>query len=95
MDPGRIFLNISTDGDLQLPAEVREALGLTPGTRIVASVKGNRLFLQPLNATYITSLRGIIAPGDDTDGGALMRAEKTGELALEEAKRKRFTQLSK
>ncbi len=54
---------ISTRGQFVIPKEIREALGLKPGTRVAVMQKGNRIILQPLNKQLVDELRGITAGG--------------------------------
>ena len=54
---------ISTKGQLVIPAEIREALDLTPGTRVAVIQEGNRIILQPVNKRLLNELRGITAGG--------------------------------
>lgn len=54
---------VSTKGQFVIPAEIREALGIRPGTRIAILREGNRIILEPVNEHYIRSLRGSTAGG--------------------------------
>ena len=54
---------ISTKGQLVIPAEIREALNLKPGTRIVVSRQRNHIVLRPVNKQLVDELRGITAGG--------------------------------
>ncbi len=89
MPSGRSFLTVSNDGDLPLSPELRDALDLKPGTRLQVAVRGNRLFLQPLNAAYFASLRGVLRR-EDLPFEAVREA-KADELALENGKLKRLS----
>jgi AbrB family looped-hinge helix DNA binding protein len=46
-----------------IPAEIREALGIRPGTRIAVLREGNRIILEPVNKEYVRALRGSLAGG--------------------------------
>lgn len=89
MQPGFVSVTVSTDGDITLPADVQAALGLKSGMRLAVSVRGNRLFLQPLNAPYFASLRGMLRNAEQMPFSAVREA-KAEELALENAKLKRL-----
>ncbi|MGB9028519.1 MAG: AbrB/MazE/SpoVT family DNA-binding domain-containing protein [Acidobacteriaceae bacterium] len=54
---------VSTKGQFVIPAEIREALGIRPGTRIAVLREGNRIILEPINKEYVRSLRGSLAGG--------------------------------
>jgi AbrB family looped-hinge helix DNA binding protein len=49
---------ISTKGQVVIPAKLREELGLEPGTRLVIEREGDALVLRPLTPAYVRSLRG-------------------------------------
>ena len=57
------FATVSTKGQFVIPAEIREALGIRPGTRVAIIREGNRIILEPVNKEYIRSLRGCLAGG--------------------------------
>lgn len=46
-----------------IPADIREALGIRPGTRIAVLREGNRIILEPVNKEYVRALRGSTAGG--------------------------------
>lgn len=73
---------VSTKGQLVIPAELREELGIRPGTRIAIIRDGNRIILEPVNAAYIRALRG------STAGGPSMADALLKERRQEERKRK-------
>jgi AbrB family looped-hinge helix DNA binding protein len=54
---------VSTKGQFVIPAEIREALGIRPGTRIAVLREGNRIILEPVNKEYVRALRGSLAGG--------------------------------
>jgi AbrB family looped-hinge helix DNA binding protein len=54
---------VSTKGQFVIPAEIREALGIRPGTRIAVVREGNRIILEPVNKEYVRALRGSLAGG--------------------------------
>ncbi len=51
-------VTVSEKGQLVIPAELREELGITKGTKLVVSREAGRLILQPITAQFIRSLRG-------------------------------------
>jgi len=54
---------ISTKGQLVIPADIRKALGIRPGTKISLTVEGGRIILRPITAKLIEDLRGRFAGG--------------------------------
>ena len=54
---------VSTKGQFVIPAEIRAALGIRPGTRIAVLREGNRIILEPVNKEYVRALRGSLAGG--------------------------------
>jgi AbrB family looped-hinge helix DNA binding protein len=57
------YATVSSKGQLVIPAELREQLGIGPGTRIAIIRDGNRIVLEPINEEYIRSLKGCLAGG--------------------------------
>ncbi len=52
---------VSTKGQFVIPADIREALGIRPGTRIAVRREGNHIILEPVNREYLRALRGSLA----------------------------------
>lgn len=53
------FTQISTKGQIVIPAEVREQMKLEPGTRVAVEVEGDTLILRPVTEEFIRKLRGV------------------------------------
>jgi AbrB family looped-hinge helix DNA binding protein len=53
----QIFTTVSTKGQLVIPAQFREALGIKAGTRIAVRLEGGRVVLDP--ETIAAKLRKI------------------------------------
>jgi AbrB family looped-hinge helix DNA binding protein len=51
---------VSTKGQLVIPAEVRESLGIGPGTRIAVSVEGGSIILEPVSEKLVDETRGML-----------------------------------
>jgi AbrB family looped-hinge helix DNA binding protein len=51
---------VSTKGQLVIPAEVRESLGIGPGTRIAVSLEGSRIILEPVSEKLVDETRGML-----------------------------------
>ena len=63
---------VSSKGQLVIPATIREALGIEPGTRVAIRQEGSRLILEPKTLTAklkaIKEMRGCAAGfGSGTD----------------------------
>ena len=51
---------LSTKGQVVIPAELRERYGMSPGTRVAFEAKGDVIILRPITDSYIESLRGCL-----------------------------------
>jgi AbrB family looped-hinge helix DNA binding protein len=82
MEP--VYAKVSSKGQLVIPVEMREALGIEPGTRIAIRQDGDELILRPDTATLarriIHELCGITA------GGPSMTDELLAERRSEDEK---------
>jgi len=62
-----VYTTVSSKGQLVIPAEMREELGIEPGTRVAIRRDGQDLILSPLtkeaSRLIISRLRGITAGG--------------------------------
>jgi AbrB family looped-hinge helix DNA binding protein len=54
---------VSTKGQLVIPAEMRESLGIGPGTRIAVTLQGPRIILEPVSEELVDKTRGLLAGG--------------------------------
>ena len=54
---------VSTKGQFVIPAEMRQSLGIEPGTRIAVTLKGFRIILEPVSEKLVDDTRGIFAGG--------------------------------
>jgi len=54
---------VSTKGQLVIPAEMRELLGIAPGTRIAITVQGSRLVLESVSTKLAEETRGLFKGG--------------------------------
>lgn len=53
-----IYANVSSKGQLVIPADLREQLRLTAGTRVSIRREGNTLVLRPITREFIDGLIG-------------------------------------
>jgi AbrB family looped-hinge helix DNA binding protein len=51
---------VSTKGQFVIPAEMRAALGIKPGTRIAVTREGSTITLQPVTAALVEETRGML-----------------------------------
>jgi AbrB family looped-hinge helix DNA binding protein len=65
MEP--IYTTVSSKGQLVIPAAIREALGIEPGTRVAIRREGAELILKPetlaAKLALIREMRGMTAGG--------------------------------
>lgn len=54
---------VSTKGQFVIPADIREALHIKPGTRLSIVREGNHIVLRPVDKKFIDELCGITAGG--------------------------------
>jgi AbrB family looped-hinge helix DNA binding protein len=55
------FTTVSSKGQVVIPAELREKLGIEAGTRIAVRIeKDHLIILEPINEGYIRRLRGSL-----------------------------------
>lgn len=54
---------VSTKGQFVIPAEMREKLGIEPGTRIAVTLQETRIILEPVSEKLVDETRGILAGG--------------------------------
>jgi len=54
------FTTLSSKGQVVIPAELREKLGIEAGTRMAVRIEKDQLILVPINEAYIRSLRGSL-----------------------------------
>ncbi len=55
--------SVSTKGQFVIPADIREALNISAGTRIAVYREANRIILQPINEQLLRETRGMTAGG--------------------------------
>ncbi len=55
-----VFTTLSSKGQVVIPAEIREKMGIKTGTRMAVRIEKDRLVLEPINEQYIRRLRGSL-----------------------------------
>lgn len=53
------FVQVSSKGQIVIPAELREAMGIETGTRVAVERQGDAILLRPVTEDLIRSLRGM------------------------------------
>lgn len=54
---------ISSKGQVVVPAELRDQLGLKKGTRATWTEEKGRLILMPINEQFLDEVQGFLKPG--------------------------------
>lgn len=80
MDTG----NVTTKGQLVIPARIRRRYGIKAGTRVRFIERSDELVLQPVTATAIRQLCGVLK--SDTSVTAGLLSERAADRQREEKK---------
>lgn len=56
----RQITSVSTKGQFVIPARMRQALKIKPGTRIAVTQEESRIILEPITAELVQKTRGIL-----------------------------------
>jgi AbrB family looped-hinge helix DNA binding protein len=51
---------VTTKGQLVIPARIRRKFGIKPGTKVRFIERGDEILLQPITKTYVNSVCGIV-----------------------------------
>ena len=84
----QLYTTVSSKGQLVIPAAIREAMGIEPGTRVAVRQEGERVILEP--DTLAARLRLIDKLCGSTAGGPSMC-----DMLLEDRRRERELELAK
>jgi AbrB family looped-hinge helix DNA binding protein len=57
----RQITSVSTKGQFVIPSEIRESLGIKPGTRIAVTQEGSRIVLEPVSDELVDRTRGLFS----------------------------------
>jgi len=57
----RQITSVSTKGQFVIPAEMRTALGIRPGTRIAVTQDESRIVLEPVTEDLVDKTRGMFS----------------------------------
>jgi AbrB family looped-hinge helix DNA binding protein len=83
-----VFVTVSSKGQMVIPAQIREALGIEAGTRVAVRQEGTRVILEP--ETLAAKLRLIDQLYGITAGGP-----SGTDMLLEDRRREREMELAK
>jgi AbrB family looped-hinge helix DNA binding protein len=71
----RQITSVSTKGQFVIPSEMRESLGIKPGTRIALTLEGSRIVLEPVSEDLVDKTRGLFS-GKPSLSAELMRERR-------------------
>jgi AbrB family looped-hinge helix DNA binding protein len=84
----QIFTTVSSKGQMVIPARIREAMGIEPGTRIAVRQEGDRVILEPQTLAaklrILRELRGCTA--GLPSGCDMLQEDRRREREMELAK---------
>ena len=78
------IVKTSSKGQIVIPAEIREKIGLKPGGKVLVTLSAGKVTIEPLPEDPVDAAWGMLAGGPSLT--AALRAEKRGERAREEEK---------
>ncbi len=55
------IISVSTKGQLVIPAEMRETLGIVPGSRVAVTLDDGALILRPVTERLVDETCGMLA----------------------------------
>jgi AbrB family looped-hinge helix DNA binding protein len=55
-----IFTTLSSKGQVVIPLELREKLGIGAGTKMAIRIEARHLVIEPITEAYVRSLRGSL-----------------------------------
>ena len=59
-----VFSTVSSKGQVVIPAELRDQMGITSGTKVAIQREDNHLIVRPVTAEYIRRVRGCLQGND-------------------------------
>jgi AbrB family looped-hinge helix DNA binding protein len=59
----RQITTVSTKGQFVIPAQMRESLGIKPGTRIAVTQEESRIVIEPVTHELVEKTRGMLKGG--------------------------------
>lgn len=59
----RQITTVSTKGQLVIPAQMRNLLGIRPGMRVSVALEGDSLVLHPISPRLVDEAKGMLAGG--------------------------------
>jgi AbrB family looped-hinge helix DNA binding protein len=59
----RQITTVSTKGQLVIPSQMRNQLGIRPGTRVAVALEGDHIVLYPVSERLVEESKGMLAGG--------------------------------
>jgi len=56
----RQITTVSTKGQFVIPSDIRQSLGIKPGTRVAVTLEGSRIVLEPVTEELVDKTRGML-----------------------------------
>jgi AbrB family looped-hinge helix DNA binding protein len=57
------IMTVSTKGQLVIPSQMRDALGIEPGDRVALTLENGAILLRPITERLVEETRGMFAGG--------------------------------
>jgi AbrB family looped-hinge helix DNA binding protein len=57
------IMTVSTKGQLVIPSQMRDALGIEPGDRVALTLENGAILLRPVTERLVEETRGMFAGG--------------------------------
>ena len=74
------ILKTSTKGQIVIPKEIREKLGITPGRKVLLRIVGKHAEITPLPEDPIKAMRGILKGGPSLAKELLTERESDNKI---------------
>ena len=79
------YSQVTTKGQMVIPARIREKYGIKPGTKVCLIERDNEIVLQPVTRAFIRSVAGMLK--SSTSATTELLAERAKDRKREEGGR--------